>query len=91
MTTWLPRTGALPTERECPTGNFRIRPLPWAHAPHAKLDWFDVHVTIGDPQGTQQTDLEQPPARGNDWLVGRTWAFLIELLDEGKLQRPFFT
>jgi hypothetical protein len=31
----------------------------------------------------QETELDEPPARGGEWLVGQPWAFLIELLDGG--------
>jgi hypothetical protein len=83
------RGGAItiPTGGACPTGNFRIQALPWAHAPHAACESTGLSVTVGDAQGTQASPLAQPPSRGNDWLVGRTWAFVIELLDQG---RPVF-
>jgi hypothetical protein len=69
---------------DCSTGDFRIRALPWAHAPHAACESIGLNLIVGDPQGTQSTELTEPPSHGNDWLVGRTWAFLIELLDAGK-------
>lgn len=69
---------AIPTGGECRTGSFRITPLPWAHAPHLKLV---AYLTFGPPEGTQPTPLDQPPLTGSEWLVGRTWAYLIELLD----------
>jgi len=75
--------GWLPTGGDCPTGDFRIRPLPWGHAPHEEIG-LDVYLTFGPPQGTQPFDLLEPPKRGNDWLVGRPWAFVIELLDRGE-------
>jgi hypothetical protein len=46
-----------------------------------------VFLTVGDPQGFQREDLPEPPRQGKDWLIGRTWAFLIELMDRG---RPVF-
>lgn len=67
--------------------DFRILPMPWAHAPHLGSTTLGTYLTFGPPQGTQQTELREPPAHGGDWLVGRTWAYLIELLDEG---RPVF-
>jgi len=80
-------SSALPTDGDCPTGDFRITPLPWAHAPHVGLRSLGLYGTFGAPQGTQGTALHEPPSKGNDWLIGRTWAFLIELLDAG---RPVF-
>lgn len=73
--------GALPTDGSCPTGVFRITPLPWAHAPHGGFESVGFYATFGAPQGAQATPLCEPPRTGNGWLVGRTWAFLIELLD----------
>ncbi len=75
--------GWLPTSSVCPTGDFRIRPLPWGHAPHTEIA-FETYLTFGSPQGTQPFDLAEPPQRGNDWLVGRPWAYVIELLDRGE-------
>lgn len=79
--------GALPIDGKFRTGDFRITPLPWAHAPHVGLEALGLYATFGAPQGTQRTPLDEPPSKGNDWVVGRTWAFLIELLDDG---RPVF-
>jgi len=77
-------SGWLQTQDGCSTGDFRIRPLPWAHAPHLLCDSIDAYATFGPPQGIQTTALDQPPQTGNDWIVGRPWAFVIELLDQGE-------
>jgi hypothetical protein len=73
---------ALPRDLPCPTGDVRIRPLPWQHAPHARFG--DFYLTVGDPQGFQAAPRDDPPEVGNDWLVGRTWAYVIDLLQDGK-------
>jgi hypothetical protein len=83
----LPASGgssAISTAGEkCSTGSFRITPLPWAHAPHLGMRSLGIYSVFGSPQGTQRNPLTKPPATGNEWLVGRTWAFLIELMDGG--------
>lgn len=83
-----PDGGDAPVRQDgkCPTGDVRIRPVPWAHAPHGQLSDL-VFLTVGDPQGFQREDLPEPPGQGKDWLIGRTWAFLIELMERG---RPVF-
>jgi hypothetical protein len=74
---------ALRRDGDCPTGDVRIRPVPWAHAPHGQLS--DVlFVMVGDPQGIQREPLHEPPRQGKDWLIGRTWAYVIDLMDRGR-------
>jgi hypothetical protein len=74
---------ALPRGGDCPTGDVRIRPVPWAHAPHGQLSDL-LFVTVGDPQGVQREPLHAPPRQGKDWMIGRTWAYVIDLMDRGR-------
>lgn len=81
---WLPTGANRPSDGFCATGDFRIRPLPWAHAPHLQCESLDAYATFGPPQGIQTTSLDLPPQTGGGWIVGRPWAFVIELLDAGE-------
>jgi hypothetical protein len=62
----------------CPIPGVRITPIHHAHAPHVNL----VGLEVSAFGGIVKTPQETLPARADDFKLGRTWAYLIDLLDE---------
>ncbi len=62
----------------CPTPSVRITPLHHGHAPHQQLLGLNVAAFAGSVKAPR----EQLPSRPEDYVLGSTWAFLIDLLDE---------
>ncbi len=63
---------------KCPTNRVRITPIHHAHAPHLNLLGLDV-AAFG---GIVKAPLPAAPSRADDYRLGNTWAYLIDLLDE---------
>ena len=70
------------TSVQCPLPNVRITALHHAHAPHLNLAGIDV-AAYGGFIKEPQTAV---PVHSQDYKLGNTWAFLIDLLDaKGKV------
>lgn len=62
----------------CAVDGIRITPIHHAHAPHLGVGGFEAAAFGGfvkEPRSTL-------PARADDFKLGNTWAYLIDLLDE---------
>jgi hypothetical protein len=64
--------------QRCPLERVRITPIHHAHAPHLELAGLAV-AAFG---GKVKEPMAQPPAHADDFKLGNTWAYLIDLLDE---------
>jgi hypothetical protein len=62
----------------CPVAGVRITAIHHAHAPHVNVAGLEV-AAFG---GFIKTPRETLPSRAEDYKLGNTWAFLIDLLDE---------
>jgi len=62
----------------CKLSGFRITPLASHHAPNLRILGKGFTVSTG----TVEAPLSQVPERPTDYLAGKTWAYLIDLLDE---------
>ncbi|MBX7113538.1 MAG: hypothetical protein K1X64_04320 [Myxococcaceae bacterium] len=63
---------------KCPIDRVRITPVHHAHAPHLNIVGLDV-AAYG---GRQKDPLRALPTHADDYKLGTTWAYLIDLLDE---------
>jgi hypothetical protein len=63
---------------QCPIQNVRVTPVLNAHAPHVNLIGLDVAAFGGHVKEPQH----ELPSLAEDYKLGNTWAFLIDLLDE---------
>lgn len=64
--------------QKCPLDRVRITPIHHGHAPHLKLAGLDVAAygsRVKEP-------MKAEPSRADDFKLGNTWAYLIDLLDE---------
>ncbi len=62
---------------QCTLPGFRITPLASNHAPNIRILGKAITVSTG----TLDDPLENVPERPSDYLLGQTWAYLIDLLD----------
>ncbi|MBK7857645.1 MAG: MBL fold metallo-hydrolase [Archangiaceae bacterium] len=68
--------------QRCPLERVRITPIHHAHAPHLEL----VGLAVAAFGGRLKEPLENPPQRADEFKLGYTWAYLIDLLDaQGKV------
>jgi len=61
----------------CPVPGVRITPLHHAHSPHFELAGLQVNAFGGRYDAPRRV----LPRRSDDYKIGNTWAFLIDLLD----------
>ncbi len=71
-----PTTDGVPIN-DCSLAGFRITPLSSAHAPNVEILGKSFTVSEGTVDQPQHT-IPQSPA---DYLLGATWAYLVDLLD----------
>lgn len=62
----------------CPVPHVRITPIHHSHAPHVRLAGLDVAAYDGFIKEPRKT----LPAAAEDYKIGNTWAYLIDLLDD---------
>ncbi len=62
---------------KCAVEGVRITPIHNAHAPHLNLVGLDV-AAFG---GFTKEPMHEAPSRSEDFKLGNTWAYLIDLLD----------
>lgn len=72
-----PEADAKPIEG-CELRGFRITPLASAHAPNVVL----VGWPFTAAEGSVERPRAEPPRSPSEYLLGDTWAYLIDLLDE---------
>ncbi len=71
-----PTTDGAPI-KDCLLAGFRITPLTSAHAPNVKI--LGMSFTVSE--GTVDQPQDTIPASPSDYLLGTTWAYLVDLLD----------
>lgn len=71
-----PTTDGAPIEN-CTLTGFRITPLASAHAPNVKI--LGKSFTVS--KGTVDQPYDHIPKSPSDYLLGATWAYLVDLLD----------
>lgn len=62
----------------CPVPGVRITPIHHAHAPHLNVAGLDVAAYGGSVKAPRADE----PSRADDYKLGNTWAYLVDLLDE---------
>jgi len=63
---------------DCLLPGFRITPLASDHAPNVKMLGFEFTLA----EGSVDQPMSSPPSRPSAYKLGKTWAYLIDLLDE---------